>query len=119
MTCEPLAGLLTTADPWLRETWPAIFPCTGVLLAAVAALYVPIFWLLAEGVVLTTDDLLCDGAETAALLDAAPLAEDEPADACTRLAELLPAVLVFLLIELLVPMPPLSVDPLPKTLSDV
>ena len=119
MACEAAVGLLTTDEPGLREIWPLISPCTGVLLIAVTVLYVPIFWLLAEGVVLTTDDLLCDGAEAAALLDAVLLADDEPADACTRLAELLPAVLVFLLMELLVPIPPLSVDPLPKTLSDV
>ena len=82
---------------------------------AVPALLALVFSFLVEGVVLTTDDLLTedDGLETVAL-PPATLPDDTPVDAWARLAE----VLLFLLTVLLVPIPPLSDELLPNTLSD-
>lgn len=82
---------------------------------AVPVLRTLVFSFLMEGVVLTTDDLLTadDAPETVALpLETLP--DDAPADAWTRLDE----VLLFLLTELLVPIPPLSDELLPNTLSE-
>lgn len=69
-----------------------------------------------EGVVLTTEDLLTAGdVRMAAVLPPAALPDDTPAFACTRLAVV---VLLFLLTVLLLPIPPLSEDPLANTLSE-
>ena len=82
---------------------------------AVPALRTLVFSFLIEGVVLTTDDLLvrADLAEDTVLPPAA-LPEDIPVEAWTRFAELL----LFLLTVLLFPMPPLSDELLPNTLSE-
>ena len=70
------------------------------------------------GVVLTTDDLLAeDDAPTAEVLPADVLPDALLPEACTLLEVVLP-VLLFLLTELLVPMPPLSDEPLLNTRSD-
>ena len=78
-----------------------------------------VFWSLIDGVVLTTDDLLADeAAPTAEVLPAEVLPDAVLPEACTLLEVVLP-VLLFLLTELLVPMPPLSDELLPNMRSEL
>lgn len=76
-----------------------------------------VFSFLIDGVVLTTDDLFAAGLDVTVLL-AVALPDDSPEEACIRLPAVRPSVPLFLLTVLLDPIPPLSEEPLPNTLSE-
>lgn len=97
------AGLPTLACPRLEVP----FTADPVLRTAV-------FSFLRDGVVLTTEDLLADEpADETAVLPETLVRDEVLPEACA-----LPTLLLFLLTELLVPMPPLSEVPLLKTRSE-
>lgn len=91
-------------------------PLSEVPWTAVPVLRTAVFSLRIDGVVLTTEDLLVVDPVLAAVLPEASVRDDVPPEACTLLTVLLPEV--FLLTVLLVPMPPLSEDPLENTRSE-
>ena len=102
------AGRLSEDEPLPAAPWTV----AAVLRTAVLPLRI-------AGVVLTIDDLLAEeDVPDAIVLSEALILEDDPPEACALLAVLLPAVLLFLLTVLLVPMPPLSEVPLLNTRSD-
>lgn len=93
-------------------------PLEGFVSCPAGCLPVTALFSLIDGVVLTTEDLEADPALVAVPLVVVTLfGVTLPEDACA-LVVVLPAAELFLLMVLLVPMPPLVDTPLAKTLSD-